>query len=250
MTNQPVKTILIDTENGYESVADLIDAGTVERVHAPTYLDVAKAIRDIRSGKIKGDVIVLDTLTSLATRTRRDMVGEINDSVSVWENRNKLQSQQKDWGSMSDALGRMLLEFTGLPQRLIVLSHEGMRDDGQGTEKKAPDLNAALLREVLAYSSGIVRLATLARPLDYEGTVYPVHTRVLRTLGDENCIAKLHTTLSANAPPLIFNPTWAKLVGALGSTPKTLAIYGSPGSGKTTFACDASRVTKNDKTRV
>lgn len=238
-----MSVVLIDSERGARSVNHLVASGAVEVINANKFEDVENVVWQIIRNERKADGIIIDSITSLATTTRQDLIVDpaMMNNASLWQNRAKLTAAQRDWGNMSDLIGRLmrlLRDNTNVP--IIAICHEGEREDlTTGMDKKGPDLNAALLKEVIHFSDAVLRLSLLGATIEVEGQRYAPGTRVLRLIGNEQCMAKVRIPGNMPQPPEILpDPTKARFLKVVGEMPHAVALYGPSGAGKTTLACE------------
>ena len=231
---------IADCEEGTASIANLVTSGEVQRHDCKQFSDVQEAFWKVKRGEVAGvDLFAWDTVTTMATTTRHDIVVAPDDlgQSSLWDNRGKLTAAQRDWGSASDLINRLARMIRALPMPTIFVCHEGEREDPQtGIKKFGPDLNQAILRDVIAFSDAMLRLSIAPEAFKApDGQDYPAGTRVLRLASNGNAMAKVRVPEDVTIPPIIADPDFAKLVAALGFVPKKLTIYGPSGAGKTRF---------------
>lgn len=248
-------TLLVDTEESRQSVQDLIDARTVDWIDARRFNAVESAYRELWAKTIVADVVVVDTITTLATTTRQDLIIDPASSGGVaplWDNRLNLKTKIGDWGDMSDLLNRMLRAYRELPQITVFCCHEGERTDPTATtsiEKRGPDLNAAVLRDVIAWSDAVIRVSVLGQTIEVDGETYGPETRCLRLKPSASAMAKTRAALGRPYPEILFvretDNALRKLEAALGYLPKKITLYGPSGAGKTTTATSLSRPTQS-----
>lgn len=240
-----MKTILIETERRSYTVQDRIDAGDVELFDCVHLDEVEKVVWQVHVGKLKCDILVIDTLTTLKTQTMLDIAGAKAGSqangLNLMANREKFKATQPEWGIMSDIMTRLVLFLRDMPITTILVCHEGTREVEDGLyERRAPNLNPALISPVLDNSDLIVRLGILGRETEIEKKKWPPGTRVARLIEDERHVAKVATpSIKIKAPPLVAEPTLGSLLTAIGGKklPGMITIYGSQGAGKTNLAC-------------
>ncbi|MGH7749516.1 MAG: hypothetical protein ACREQ5_32835, partial [Candidatus Dormibacteria bacterium] len=80
------------------------------------------------------------------------------------------------------------------------------------------------------------------RVLHKQSGEYPPGTRVLQLTEDAETAAKTSVPMSLEGvfptvPQYFVSPTLPKVRAGVGADPTWLFLYGSPGSGKTTFSC-------------
>lgn len=240
-----MKTLLIETERRSYTVQDRIEAGDVELVDAIHLKEVEAIVWEVITGKRKCDILVIDTLTTLKTQTMMDVsgtkAGPQTNGLNLWDNRDKFKATQPEWGIMSDLLTRLVLHLRDLPITTILVCHEGTREVEDGLyERRAPNLNPALIGPVLDNSDIIIRLGVLGRETEIAGKKWAAGTRVARLLEDDRHVAKAATpSIKIKAPALLAEPTLGSLLTAIGGKklPGMITIYGSQGAGKTNLAC-------------
>ena len=128
------RTLLVDTEGGTLTVRHLIrnfwnpdsrtaqvinEDGMVDVEFAPKLADVEKVLWRLRRNGYADnyDVVVLDTLTALASTHRHDVIFKRTglNPEEIAPNILKLGSEQRDWGVASDNLIIILRQFRSLP---------------------------------------------------------------------------------------------------------------------------------------
>jgi hypothetical protein len=238
--------LYLDTEKGALSIRSRIKNGSIVRKYTPNITSLhAAAWSGLVRAKTKPDAVVIDTLTTLATTVRLDVVidpRKVDGATDPWENRGLLTASQRDWGEMSDLIIRDLRMIrdneTEVPS--VFVCHEGDREDPTTDIKKdGPDLNKMLLRDVYALSDLVVRIYLTDKTIkDKQDVVHPAGSRVLRIKANPASMAKCRFPDDVPEPdsPLIFDPTWEKLVDTYGGTiPERVLLYGPSGVGKTRF---------------
>ena len=244
--------LLLDTESGSLSVDHYVRSGDVDVRRCEKFKDVESAFWEVQRGRIKPDLIAVDTLTTLATTTRHDIIvdPEQMGDASLWQHRGKLTAAQRDWGNMSDLINRLMRMIRSLPVPTVFICHEGEREDPQyGINKLGPDLNASILRDVIAFSDALVRLSYSADAFKVGEKDYAPGTRVLRLASNATAMAKVRVPEDVPQPPSIVpDPTWTSFVAALGGVmPQKTTIYGSSGSGKTRLVGSVVEYFRNKK---
>jgi hypothetical protein len=243
-----------DTERGTKSIGGLIRSGRVFVEKTPRFDDVETAVWKVLRGKIKPDLVVIDTLTTLATTARLDMVLDPAQAagMSLWDNRGKMTASQRDWGEMSDLINRLLRMVREYDVPSVFVCHEGEREDPvTGMKKEGPDLNNAILKDVYALTDCLIRLSLSQDDAkDKDGTLYKAGTRVLRLASSAQAMAKIRIADDLpNPPSIIFEPTFTKFVEACGNEmPDNITLYGASGVGKTRFIGSAAAYFESLKT--
>lgn len=244
-----MRVALIETERGEASVQHLIDKGLVTVYPCSTFKEVEQTYWSIKRGDIKCDMVVIDTITTLATTTRQDVT--LAESADLWADRERVASQMRDWGKMSDLINRLMRLYRNLPQHSIFICHEGEREDLQSeSKKKGPDLNPAIYKDIIAFSDVIARvnLAGIEFPKDPknpDGEKWPIGTRVLRLKPSDEATAGARVPEGVNLPAIIPDPTLGKIVEAFGGRlPRAITLYGVPKVGKTRLSCSVDTLPK------
>jgi hypothetical protein len=234
--------------NGFDSVADIIEAHpTAVTVHDIKSYEHFDDVSTKLLSKIKtGDTVILDTISSLANTTRGDLKVGTDPTQSYWAKKDKYMGDSTNRNAY-DAAGQLILrrmkDFKAVGAYILVTAHESEREDitvVPPMKKRAPDVNAALLGNLIGSSSDVVRLFVNAEAVcDSEGNIkYPARSRLLELGPSDEFVSKIHVPLaySGKVPSIIKRPSYTKLCKALGKTPTWLTIYSPPGSGKSTFS--------------
>ena len=245
-----MRVILLDTEAGSSSVADLIAAGKVERFDCSTFERFEQCAWALQFGQIKGDLVVVDTVSSVTDRFVRDVTidpGDLNPQAgkTYWSLRNKMRQSQDVWNRVNPAMTAILTLIRELPIPSIFTVHERERDDFTQIEneeeprRNMPALPRRILLNVMGGSDMVVRLYKTVTPTYWEGQTYPANTRVLQIENTADAVTGVRLTPEQDAklPRRIYDPTLAKLAAALGGLPRKLAVYSFPKVGKTVFGC-------------
>jgi hypothetical protein len=237
----------LDTENGRGSIQDLITEGKVVSYDASTYEKAEQVFWAIYNKQIKADVIVLDTITTLADNyvaavTLDPENQKFEQGTTWWSQRKKMRQNQDIWNIVNFGMGQIMQGIRNLQQPSIFLAHETERDDPTAdgeVERHMPSLTPKILKRVMAYSDIVCRIYKTATPFVDGGVQYPVNTRVLQLENTANAYTGVRLTPAQTAatPSYIADPTLAKLAGAIGGLPHALTIYGFPKTGKTVLAC-------------
>lgn len=233
----PKKVALIDTEQGTDSVSNLIQQGTVVVYPARSLSDLGKAFQLIRKTVDDYDRIVVDTTTTLSTSINNELLTK--GGTMLWANRGAGMSlTQQQWGEMSSRMILFFRDLQELPLPVILVCHEGIRENPyDGIEVHAPDINKMVLKELYGMNDAIIRLGKLPSKTNIGGTDYPLGTRVLRLQDSPQFMAKGRDALPYQRPELLANPTLASFLKVCNPEPRKIVLYGPPGVGKTVFAC-------------
>jgi hypothetical protein len=247
------KTLLIDTEGGATSVRHLINAGHVIVEDAPTLDAVEKVYWKLHRGQIECDVVVIDTVTALATTTRHDFVRiESKVASTVTDGAiSRIWATQVDgrrmWQRASDPLIMLLRQFRSLSsgpdgKLTIFCCHERTREDESDRAMKGgPAVNPMLLADVIPFSDDVFRLRALVRPTAVLGKQHPKGTRLLFMATSEDLMTKIRIGQWIKYDDELAEPDLFRLEQVMQEFfPRRLTIFGNPGSGKTTLACSFS----------
>jgi hypothetical protein len=237
----------IDTEGGRGSIADLIESGKVVSYDGSTYEKAEQIYWALYYGRIKCDVVVLDTLTTLVDRYVRDVTLDPENirpdqGQTWWSQRKKMRTNQDVWNIVNFGIGQLMSGVRNLPQPSIFLAHETERDDPTAeveVDRHMPALTPKILKMVMAYSDLVMRIYKSPTPFALAGANWPANTRVLQLENTANAYTgvRLTPTVTGTLPQYIPDPTLAKLATAIGFLPKAMTVYGFPKVGKTVLAC-------------
>lgn len=239
----------------------LIDAGLVVRKKIPDFETYGKLIQSIISGQTAPpNVIVVDTIGSLATWTRHEVTAsrEMHNIETLWKNSQKLTMQIQDWGRMSDLIGRTIYEIRSLDDDLVeagkpgitmvLNAHVGVRENELDQKIEGPNVNKQLLEYIQNLSDVIVRINVATQDMKTPvGDVKAGKTRLLDLAINPKNANKYRTDPDRDMPSIMIDPTLPKLEKVLGERPRIVGVYGLPGAGKTTFACSYSTIEKDKK---
>jgi hypothetical protein len=242
--------MLLDCDvSGHLSVLDLVQAGQVQAFPCKTFQDTENIFWAIYRNQLpKPDMIIVDTITALASKTRMDVVLDpaSKGSQTLWNLGEAAVASQREWGICGDLVVRLLRNIFELDIPSIFIAHEGERSDPMsGIDKKSPDLQKAILGPVVSVADAIVRLKSSSLPLaGAGGVIHPPGTRqlMLNPTGDSAVGVRSIRKL----PDYLINPVLGDLAAALGGWeywPHNTLLFGPPKVGKTTFACGADRRT-------
>lgn len=241
--------------NGTDSIADVLSAKPKEITHIPvrTYEEFDNAAAAVVHKVKPTDLVVLDTINSLANTTRGDAKLGIDPSVNYWSLKDKIIAD-KNYLTVFELAGQLILRRLknlskgGEGARILVTCHEAEKLDDSTippTKRRGPDVNPALLGALIGSSSDVFRLRALEDPvLDADGkVVVAADTRLLELRRTDEIMAKFHVPLAVakSLPKAILEPTLPMLYEKLKKKPTWLTIYGSPGTGKSTFATSELR---------
>lgn len=242
---------LLDADlGGTDSVDHLIKAGLVKHIpiHSfPAYEEIVAKLLPIVG---PDDLIILDTVTSFANTTRGDMKLGTDLSASLWDKRSVYFSDKNYltvYEAASQVIMRRLKNLRARGARIITTLHEDdQRDEISMTKKRAPAVNEAFYKALMAASSDVFPLSVvLEDQLDDQGNVkLAAGTRILHMRMSDDYVTKVHVPrhVSEKLPRGIKDPTLPKLYSVLQKRPSWLVIYGPPGAGKTSLACSEAEV--------
>jgi hypothetical protein len=243
------KVIHMDSERGAGSIKDLIAAGRVDSYDCSTFEKAENVYWAIVHGRIKGDLVVMDTVSTLVDRHVRDSTLDPDlvkpaSGKTWWSQRKLMRTSQDVWGIVNFGVLNLLTGIRELPIPSIFLVHETERDDptadGEVT-RHLPGLPPKILKTVMAISDLSLRL--YKTPIGFTdpktGKPHPANTRMLQIENTASAYTGVRLTPEADAalPDYIVEPTLEKLAIAIGSLPKALTVYGFPKVGKTVFGC-------------
>lgn len=240
-------------QNGTDSIEPYIASGRVINLDCPTFEHFDKHRVELQKKIQPGDIVCLDTLSTMLTTTRADRQLGNKIDEPLWE----IGKVNKYFGdkeylavyNMATQLTiRALKNLRARGAQIIVLCHEDEMMDPMASMKMAgPQVNPAMVGELIAASSDVFRLVNLTEPRKDPATgaiVVPAETRVLYLRRTDSYTAKFHVARerSMEIPKAIIDPTLQELWTKLGKESSWLTIYGHPGSGKTTLAATATDV--------
>jgi hypothetical protein len=242
--------MLLDCDvSGHLSVIDMVQDGRVQAFPCKTFMDAENIFWSVYRGQLEmPSVIIVDTITALASKTRMDVVLDpaSKGANTLWSLGEAAVASQREWGICGDLVTRLLRNIFELPCPSIFIAHEGERTDPMsGTDKKSPDLQKAILGPVVSVADAIIRLKASTLPLPGAGgIIHPPGTRLLclNPTGDSAVGVRSIKRL----PDYLINPVLGDFAEALGGWqywPHNTLLFGPPKIGKTTFACGADRRT-------
>ena len=241
-----MSTYLLDADmGGVDSVQDLIDAGTVKHIPVPSFPEYEAAVASLLPQVGPNDLVILDTISQLANSVRGDLKLGTDTNATLWDKRN-VYFGDKNYLTVFEAASQLIMRrlknLRARGARIITVCHEDdQRDDISMTKKRAPALNTAFYKALMASSSDVFPLSVqLEDKMNEAGDItIPRGTRILNLRMSEDYVTKHHTPMavSLKMPVGIKDPTLPKLYAVLGKKPSWLVLYGPPGAGKTTLAC-------------
>lgn len=240
--------LLLDCDvSGHRSVLDYVKAGKIVAYPCKSFQDTETVFWALYRRQIPlPKLIIVDTITALAEKTRQDVVldPEKKGATGIWELGDAVVANKREWGIAGDYVNRLLRNIVELDIPSIFVAHEGERDDVMsGVAKMTPNLQKMILGNVVANADAIVRLRPSPLPLvDAAGNTFPPGTRqlLLRPTGDSSVGVRAVRPL----PEYLIEPTLEDFAQALGGWeyfPHNLLVYGPPKTGKTTFATGVNR---------
>lgn len=234
-------------ENGLDSVQSVIDSNADKLlvVPIPSY-ETWDNYSEPLMGKVKkGDVVILDTLSMFAETTRADLKLGNDANIRYWQHRQKLLGESNygaDYKAAQQLIMRRLKNFVSLGANIIVTTHEKEKEDhlvSPPIKRRGPDLNDALLGNLIGSSSDVARLRVIFEDeFSGEKLKFKRGQRVLEFGPSDEYMSKTHVGLemSGKVPSAITRPSYTKVCKALAKKPTWLTVYGPPGCGKSTFA--------------
>jgi hypothetical protein len=248
------KVILLDTESGADSVANLIASERVVRYDCSSFEAFEKAYWALVYGQIKGDLVVVDTVSSIVNRFVLDMTLDPKDlnpqlGKTIWNLRDKMRQNQDIWNRVNYGMTYVLSGLRNLPMPTIFLIHERERDDptlmeeGDAGKRNMPALPPKILLNVMAGSDVVLRMFRTPRPAAMNGSVYPANTRFIQIENTADAVTGVRLTPEQDAklPKSIAVPDGAcglaLLAQAMGGLPRKMTVYSFPKVGKTVFGC-------------
>jgi len=239
---------LLDTENGKDSVADLITSGQVVRYDCSTWEKFEAVAWAFYYKQLTADLLVVDTLSSIVSQYVNDCTIEPSDinpqaGKTLWSLRKKMRTNQDIWNIVNYGVLYMITMIRQLPIPSIFNTHEREREDPtadvEGVDRHMPSLTPKILTHLMARSDLVLRLYRSPTAISFAGVSYPANTRVLQLVNTSSAYTGLRVTpaIDSNLPDYIVEPTLAKLASAVGYLPHGMTVYGFPKVGKTVFSC-------------
>jgi hypothetical protein len=250
----PSKVVLLDTELGSDSVADLIAAGKVERYPCETFEKFEQAAWALFYGKIKGDLVVVDTVSTIVDRLTNDIAidpGDIKplEGKTYWTMRKKMRINQDMWNQINPMMTNILTIIRQLPIPTIFLVHEKERidptseEEGDNAMREMPALPRKILMNVMAGSDMVFRMFRVVRPTYLDGKTIPANTRVIQIANTSDAATGVRVTPEqyVKLPNYIILPDnqcgLALLAQTMNGLPRKMTVYGYPKIGKSVFGC-------------
>lgn len=260
---------LLDCDiKGHEVVNHLRAAGLVTVMSCQTYDDFDKACIRLIPQVAPGDVIIIDTISSLANQTRGDHKLGIDMLDSVWD-RSEIFFRDKygqlGYEATQQQIMRRVRNFVavseimaekGVPSdqvlRVYIAAHQRDVTDQQTGMKgvMGPDVNPAFFSALYGTSTDMFRLDVMLDPVIDENTgavKIPADMRVLYLKRNSEMTAKnrCRIDISSKLPNGILLPPHEyglpKLWKVLDRKSGCLVVYAPGGSGKTTFLCSEAQ---------
>lgn len=236
--------------NGTDSIQSYIDSGAVVNLECPTFTEFDKHRLSLQQTVKPGDFVCLDTVTKMLSTTRADRQVGSNPGEPLWDPAkvNKYFGDKEYlavYNMATQLVMRALLNLRARGAKIIVLAHEDEVTDAMAGMKMAgPQVNPAMVGELIASSSDVFRLVALTNPVVNEAgkVVFPADTRVLYLRRSDSYTAKFHVARdrSDKIPKALPNPTLPALWDTLGKVSSFLTVYAHPGAGKTTLMATAT----------
>lgn len=230
--------------NGTGSIRKLVESGKVTNIPCPTNKAYEAACEMLLEKAGPNDLVVLDTLTKLMDTFIGDF--KLGTEEKAMLPKSGIFFSDKNYLTVYTAAGQIIMRWMRFLRnrgiRIITTTHEKEQVDQLTYLKKyGPAANEALFNSLNGSCSDMFRLRVLTDPVtDLEGRVIrPAYSRVLDLRSKDDTIAKFHVDWedSDKVPAELYTPTLPRLYKALGGKPDWLALYGAPGTGKTTFSC-------------
>jgi hypothetical protein len=248
------KVILLDCEAGSDSVADRIADGRVVRYPTDTFEAFEKTYWALQYGQIKGDLVVVDTVSSIVNRFVLDTTLDPkdlkpNEGKTIWSLRDKMRQNQDIWNRVNYGMTYVLTGLRNLPIPTIFLIHERERDDptlmeeGDAGKRNMPALPPKILLNVMAGSDVVLRMYRTPKMQFIDGVTYPANMRMLQIENTADAVTGVRVTPEQDAklPKFIALPDkacgLALLAQAMGGLPRKMTVYSFPKVGKTVFGC-------------
>lgn len=231
---------------GHRSVMDLVEAGTVVAYPCKTFAETENIFWHIYYGRIPmPKVLIVDTVTRLATNTRLDVVLDpaLKGQKTIESLGEGAVTNKREYGITGDKIIRLLRNIYELPCISMFLAHESQREDPMSTvDKTTVDLQRMILSNVITATDAVVRLRPTPTPIEHNGLLWPAGSRqlLLAPTSDSAVGVRSHLEL----PPFLMNPTLDDFVRAIGGWqyfPHNMIVFGPPKIGKTCFATNARR---------
>jgi hypothetical protein len=240
---------LLDADqNGDDSIRHLVEAKAINYVPIPGFQAFEQAVKTLLPLVGPNDLVILDTLASMANSTRGDAKLGTDAQADLWDRRSKYLDGDKNYLTVyslaTDVIMRRLKNIRATGARIITTSHEDEKiDPTDAMKKRAPKLNDALYQSIMAATSDVFRLFEIVTPLlNPDGSERVAQgTRVLQLRKSEDAVAKYHVrpSVSDTIPMYLKLPKTGglhTLYNEIGKRPTWLHLYGAPGAGKTALS--------------
>jgi len=262
---------------GDETVAHLVRAGLVTSLTCQMFRDFDDHIMDLIPKLAPGDVVIIDSISSLANQTRGDHKLGTDVLESVWDRseiffRDKYgqlgyeAAQQQIMRRVRNivAVGKNMTDQGAEPCRLYITAHQRDQIDPLTGIKGAfgPDLNTQFFNTLYATASDMFRLDVALEDItdpDTGAVKVAADTRMLylKRSAEQICKNRCAPDVARRLPAGFKDPTLPKLWRVLGRTAPCLVIYSPGGVGKTTLVCseaqalyDAAKTAEATETKV
>lgn len=241
------RIFLLDADmGGTDSITSRINDESVVHLPCTTFMDFEQHAKALLGIVTPDDRVVLDTLSKLLDTTRGDMKLGTDVSADLWERRS-IYFSDKNYLTVYEAAGQLVMRrlknLRARGARIVVTAHESETLDQSSVppiKRRGPDVNPAMVGNLLASSSDVFRLWSVPEDmLNTDGTVgVKAETRVLYLRRGAEHLAKFHVerAVADTIPRFILDPTYDAICAVLGKVPTWLTIYGPSGAGKTTLA--------------
>jgi hypothetical protein len=238
--------------NGSDSIQHLIDQKKIEYIPTPSQEIFERTCIKLLPKVQKDDLIIVDTIASLAETSRLDAKLGSDSSKNLLDKKHLYLDGDKNYLTVyswsGDSIIRRLKNFIGTDVgcRVITTSHESEEiDPASLTKKRAPELNPALFKTIIRVTSDIFRMYELFDPImkaDGQSVAVPAGERMLQLRKSDDAVTKYHVVPehARNVPKTMVVPLTGglhRLYEKLHKRPTWLHIYGVAGVGKTTFIC-------------
>lgn len=242
---------LLDADlGGTDSVQHLIDSGAVKHIPIHSFPVYEETVAKLLPVVGPEDLIILDTVSQFANTVRGDMKLGTDVAASLWDKRSVYFSDKNYltvYEATAQVVMRRLKNLRARGARIITTLHEDdQRDEISMTKKRAPAVNQAFYKAIMASSSDVFPLSVVTEDeLNEDGSIkLSAGTRILHMRMSDDYVTKVHVprTISEKLPRGIKDPTLPKLYTVLQKRPSWLVLYGPPGVGKTSLACSEAEV--------
>jgi hypothetical protein len=267
-----VKVIHLDCDReGKASIESLVQAGYIDSYQTPDHKSVEGVLLAVKSKRIVGDLVVIDTINGLIQTINQGILYSGNEG-GIWDKRKQLQSNWDTYRNTQNLTNYLNmigvnLGMMGIP--VIWIAHERNTKEfenvtdplagGLGDDKYTASLQKGINEFLNAFCGAIIRLTYSTVPFQYEGVAHPRGTRMLvlspsrdssvGTRVDGEWLVPNTTQPKPPLPPFIpvaeRDPyAFYRFVQAFGRVPASTLLYGPPKVGKTTFAAGAIYIPK------